>query len=132
MMGYDTVYIMEGGDDEIVALSKGQERVILTRDRELTRRKGADSYYVAGTGIGEQLADVASFFRLRFREGEMRCSVCNGLLVVEGKGGAAGLVPEGVLERNEIFRKCSGCGKLYWKGTHWRRIMERIEGVLRG
>ena len=36
-------------------------------------------------------------------------------------------LPEMVAARNDEFFRCAGCRKVYWKGTHYRAMMEQVE-----
>lgn len=124
MMGYDTVYDKRLDDPELAKLARTESRFILTRDRELSKEPGA--FYVEEDDLDSQLKAVATKFGLRFDEDKIRCSVCNGELKDLPKSDAAGSVPEGALQSNDKFWKCSQCGKVFWKGTHWNGIMERL------
>ena len=31
-------------------------------------------------------------------------------------------VPSGTLKRYEMFWVCTGCEKVYWRGSHWKNI----------
>ena len=52
-----------------------------------------------------------------------RCSLCNEPLTVIDKQEARDLVPQYVYERNDSFLRCGKCGRVYWKGTHVKRII---------
>jgi uncharacterized protein with PIN domain len=59
-----------------------------------------------------------------------RCIRCNGLLQPVAKEAIIDQLPEKTkLEINE-FHRCSCCGQIYWKGAHFERIQQFIEGVL--
>ena len=124
MMGYDTVYDKRMDDAAIAKAARADARFILTRDHELSKEPGA--FYVEKDDLDSQLETVARKFGLRFNEAMIRCSVCNGELKDLPKAEAAGSVPEGALQANDKFWKCSQCGKVFWKGTHWNGIMERL------
>lgn len=122
LMGYDTLYAREAEDAEIISLSISEDRIILTRDRQLTLRRGARAFYIPEIMLEKQLKLVSSKFGLHFREDSMRCGVCNGLLGVTDRQAVKGRVPDGVYQRNELFHECVSCGHVYWRGTHWTRI----------
>lgn len=124
MMGYDTVYDKSLDDPAITKLAREEGRFILTRDRELAKEAGA--LFVEADDLDAQLKAVAEKYGLKHNDGLIRCSACNGALVDLPKEQAKGSVPEGAFEGNDRFWKCSKCGKVYWKGTHWRGIMERF------
>ena len=124
MLGYDTVYSREMTDDEIVQLAQKDGRHILTRDKDLAAKPNATM--VAEDDLDAQLLTVRDVFELRYEESAIRCSTCNGDLVSVGKEEVAESVPSGALESNTEFWRCRACGKVYWRGTHWLGIMERL------
>lgn len=130
IMGYDTTYEKDRGDDEILRSSKEEGRVLLTRDEELAARGAPSSLYILSDDLDQQLRQVADAFGLVADEGMVRCTVCNGELELMPKEQLAGQVPEGALENHQEFFKCRGCGKVYWKGSHWNNIRKRL-GALR-
>ena len=125
MMGYDTVYDKRLDDAGIAQLARAEGRFVLTRDGELSKEPAA--FYVENDDLDSQLKAVATKFGLKFNEGMIRCSVCNGALRDLPKAEATGSVPEGALQANDKFWKCTQCGKVFWKGTHWNGIMERLK-----
>mgnify|MGYP006307509817 CR=1 FL=1 len=56
-----------------------------------------------------------------------RCPVCNGMLDLVDKETVEDEVPEKVLKENDRFWKCTDCGKVYWPGGHWEKIIETFE-----
>lgn len=125
MMGYDTIYNKTLDDGQLATLAKAESRFILTRDKELAKEPGA--LLVESDELEAQLAAVCQKYGLKFREDLIRCSTCNGALADLPKESAKAEVPEGAYAGNEKFWKCSGCGKVFWKGSHWLGIMERLK-----
>ncbi|MCU0859752.1 MAG: Mut7-C RNAse domain-containing protein [Thermoplasmata archaeon] len=125
MIGYDTVYEKKLDDAMIATMAKEQGRFILTRDKELAKEPIA--FLVEPDDLEEQLKAVGQKYGLRLNEATIRCSSCNGDLVDLPKEQAKGEVPEGAYSGNDKFWRCAKCGKVYWKGTHWRGIMERLK-----
>ncbi|XP_022903188.1 exonuclease mut-7 homolog [Onthophagus taurus] len=40
-------------------------------------------------------------------------------------------VPEGILNKHDIFYICEDCGKVYWDGTHFERVLaNRLQGIV--
>lgn len=124
MMGYDTVYDKSLDDPDIATLARSENRFILTRDKELS--KEPSSMLIENDDLDSQLKVTAERYGLRFLEDHIRCSTCNGDLLDLPKQEAKDKVPEGAFQANEKFWKCSKCEKIYWKGTHWNGIMERL------
>ena len=125
MMGYDTTYDQALDDPDIAKLARAEGRFVLTRDKELSKEPG--SFLIEVDDLDGQLKSVAEKFGLKFHDDLIRCSACNGELVDLSKDQAKDQVPEGALTSNEKFWRCSRCGKIYWKGTHWRGIMDRLK-----
>lgn len=125
MIGYDTVYDKNMDDKQIASLARSENRFVLTRDRELSKEPGA--MMVESDDLDTQLKAVADKFGLKFQDDLIRCSACNGDLQDLPKEEAKPHVPEGAFNVNERFWKCSKCGKVYWKGTHWLGIMDRLK-----
>jgi hypothetical protein len=125
MMGFDTIYDKMLDDPAIAARARAENRFVLTRDKELAKEPGA--FLVEVDDLDGQLSAVKEKFGLAFDEAAIRCTACNGELAEMPKEEAKGAVPEGAFAGNEKFWKCAGCGKVYWRGSHWRGIMERLK-----
>jgi uncharacterized protein with PIN domain len=125
MMGYDTVYDKSMDDPDIAKLARSESRFILTRDKELSKEPAA--LLLENEDLDSQLQAVATRYGLKFNEGMIRCSTCNGDLADLPKDEAKDKVPEGAFKMNERFWKCTKCQKIYWKGTHWDGISTRLK-----
>jgi uncharacterized protein with PIN domain len=134
MLGFDTLYSNDYEDEQLVEIGIAENRIILTRDLELLKRKVVThGYYVRSKVVRNQTAEVIRRFQL---EGGIRpftrCLNCNTALADVEKERIAGKVPPFVYKMHSIFRQCPECGKVYWKGTHWKRMKRSIEGLLSG
>ncbi len=125
MMGYDTVYDKGLDDKRMADLAKAENRSLLTRDKELAKEPGA--LLLEQDDLDSQLKAIGAKFGLKYNEGLIRCSACNGDLLELPKEEAKTVVPEGAFAGNDKFWKCSKCGKVFWKGSHWLGIMERLK-----
>jgi uncharacterized protein len=132
MMGFDTVYRTDTGDEELARISANEKRILLTRDRGLLKRNIVTrGYSVRTTNPREQLAEVFQRFDLSdsIRPFE-RCIHCNELLQPAPKE----LIIERLLpETKKYFDEfwiCRGCHRIYWKGSHYRRMRRLIASVV--
>lgn len=125
MMGYDTVYDKGLDDKRMADLAKAENRSLLTRDKEHAKEPGA--FLLEQDDLDSQLKAIGAKFGLKYNEGLIRCSACNGDLLELPKEEAKTVVPEGAFAGNDKFWKCSKCGKVFWKGSHWLGIMERLK-----
>lgn len=128
--GYDAEYIRDAGDEELIRRAKEEDRTLLTRDKALYRkalRRGASVHLVRGNSDAERLASVAAKFGLRLRPEDSRCPMCGSPLRHVERREVKGMVPEGTYRRFEEFWLCGGCGRVYWRGSHWSRIVETVQ-----
>jgi uncharacterized protein len=51
---------------------------------------------------------------------------CDAMLVRLSRDKAAGRVPPRSLAGHDRFWECVRCGKVFWHGTHWAGITERL------
>ena len=78
-LGYDTGYPDALDDDDLKALAVVEDRVLLTRDYELSGRV-AGAIYIESDVLDEQFAQVVRAFGLTAKDEMTRCSVCNALI----------------------------------------------------
>lgn len=128
IMGYDTAYPGALSDSEILRLADVEDRVLLTRDKELASRR-TGIVRVRSDDLNEQIREVASALRLRIVDPLSRCSVCNAVLVPAPESSVEDRVPEGVRNRHHEFWRCPSCGRVYWQGTHWNKMVERLNDL---
>lgn len=125
-MGYDTAYPGPLDDTALIAVAAEEHRVLLTRDKELAARcPGA--VRIRSDDLEEQVKEVATVLGLRVVDPLSRCSVCNTVLVAVPEETVAGLVPEGVRSRHQEFWQCPTCHRVYWQGSHWHKMVERLQ-----
>lgn len=125
-MGYDTAYPGPLDDTALIAEAKAEDRVLLTRDKELAARcPGA--VRVRSDSLEEQVREVVSALDLRLVDPLSRCSRCNALLAPVPLEAVRDLVPEGVRTRHEAFWQCPSCHRVYWQGSHWDKMVERLD-----
>jgi uncharacterized protein len=128
MLGFDVLYDIAAGDPALVRISSEQHRILLTRDRGLLKHSAVThGYWLRETDSRRQAAEIVRRFDLgRVIRPFTRCMVCNEPLRPASKADVLDRVPRKVAERCEEFRQCNGCGRVYWEGSHWRRMRESI------
>ena len=55
-----------------------------------------------------------------------RCLECNEVLAVLPRSAVWDRVPDHVLLTRERFSACPGCQRVFWAGSHYRRLDARI------
>jgi len=131
LAGFDSLWENDYGDEEIVALSVAQKRVILTRDKGILKRSAVQrGHFVRETESEKQFCEVVRAFQLeRSLRPFSRCRVCNAALREVPKESVRGRVPEAVWEQLDAFTECPQCGRIFWRGTHYERLSRVLESA---
>jgi len=127
LLGYDTAYENDASDSHLAHRARAEERVLLTCDHELAARRGLRTLLIESETLEEKVQEVRDALGPPLDSALSRCSVCNGVLEAVALAEIADRAPPYVLRTQTEFRRCSGCGKVYWPGTHTQRIHEQIE-----
>jgi hypothetical protein len=132
MLGFDTLYDNHFHDDAIVAIAERDGRIVLTRDRELLKRRAVThGCYVHALKSEQQLREIVERLDLaRSARPFTLCLHCNAPLRAVDKASVLDRLPPKVREHYERFSTCDGCGRVYWEGSHWRNMRRLLEGVL--
>ncbi len=131
-LGYDTEFDPELDDPQLALKALREDRILLTRDTGLVRRRMVRRWVLIGSGeLAAQLRQVIREVGLPRPDVRLcRCMVCNGDIVRVAKRDAVMHVPPFVAKTQERFFRCTRCGRHYWAGTHVERMRERLEGML--
>ena len=132
MTGFDTLYDNHFGDAEVERLASEQARIVLTRDRDLLKRRSiTHGCYVHALHSEEQLREVFDRVDLvRSARPFTRCLSCNTPLRSIDKALVAPRLPPLVRARYERFAFCDGCERVFWEGTHWQRMRAVVDSLL--
>jgi uncharacterized protein with PIN domain len=123
ILGFDTCFDPDLDDHQLVRLARAESRVLLTRDRELARRRGVQTLLVTSQVLAEQIRQVLADLELE-PEGTTRCPICNEPLVPLDRESARARVPAYVAETHDSFTTCPACQRVYWRGSHWQQMDE--------
>jgi hypothetical protein len=131
-LGCDTAYDPDLDDAGLAARSATEGRVLLTRDARLARRsEPAHALLVEGEDVLAQIRQVAEALALERRAPTLeRCALCNSLLEPAGDDLVLRRVPTAVLRQRHKFARCPSCDRLYWDGSHMKRLRERLRRAL--
>jgi uncharacterized protein with PIN domain len=127
LTGYDTLYWREGSDAALAERARAEGRILITRDHQLAARCGVHALLVSSETLDAQLIEVRSALKGSPKP-LTRCPECNGVLEDLAREDARDLVPTYVWQTQSVFRRCSGCERVYWKGTHLPGMLARLEG----
>ncbi|NMF91273.1 Mut7-C RNAse domain-containing protein [Aromatoleum petrolei] len=132
MTGFDTLYDNNFADEDIEAIAAHDGRIVLTRDRELLKRRTiTHGCYVHALKPELQFAEVLARLDLaRSARPFTLCLSCNAPLHAIDKASVAHLLPEGVRERHSRFSTCDVCRRVFWEGTHWVKMQALLARLL--
>ena len=133
LLGFDVDYD-EHRDDELLAeISEKENRILLTCDRQLLMRKIVTrGIIIRSRNPEEQIIEVIERLQLQTLVSPFtRCIECNGLLadIITGSSefeSYKSRIPPGVLEWCREFYHCPSCGRIYWRGSHYDKLKERV------
>jgi uncharacterized protein with PIN domain len=132
MLGFDVLYRNDYSDAELARIAADEERIVLTRDRDLLIRKEiVRGCYLHAISAGEQIAEVVNRFNLASSARAFsRCLSCNGVLRVVEKSAVAHRVPQHSRQFYEHFFECEVCTQVYWEGSHVTRMRQHVARML--
>ncbi|WP_144143609.1 Mut7-C RNAse domain-containing protein [Paraburkholderia sp. BCC1884] len=131
LAGFDTLYDNHYPDADIEALAAAEQRIVLTRDRELLKRRSiTHGCYVRTLRPREQLREVFARLDLAGSAQPFRlCLMCNAPLRRIAKEEVGRRAPDGVLERHAQFVTCDVCRRVFWEGTHWQKMRALMDSM---
>lgn len=131
LLGIDTYHHPTFDDRTIAQIAHTQCRIVLTRDISLLKQKIIEwGYWLRSQQPEEQLLEVIKRYDLApsFRP-FTRCISCNGTIHAVEKEAVMEHLPHGTRDYFNQFYQCSACGKVYWKGSHYERMVGFIQDL---
>ena len=131
--GFDTFYSNDNlNDKKLLKISLKENRTLLTRDKNLvycSRRENVKVIYILDIDVNKQLKQVLKNIKKDNNLFLSRCLICNSLVKKIGKNDIKNKVPERVFSSNEDFWFCKKCDKIYWKGSHFKNMKQKINNL---
>ena len=124
MFGFDTIYENNFHDSDIIKLSNEHKRTILTRDVGILKNSEVThGYWIRSQDPIEQLREVIVRSDLmNLIKPFYRCSECNGIIKKVTKVSVIDKLKPGTKKYFNEFFKCTSCQKIYWKGSHFKKM----------
>ena len=116
-------------DEAIVQTAVDEKRIILTRDKGILKNgRVTHGYWLRATDPKLQLEEVIGAIDLADDVSPYtRCMECNGELVSVKRSEVARSVPLQVFLVYRDFTRCTSCHRVYWRGSHLRRLDKIVE-----
>jgi uncharacterized protein len=131
LLGFNVAYDRQAQDRELLQVMASENRALLTRDRRLLmhsvvrhgycpRSQNADTQTIEVVRRFDLFDSIAPF---------TRCLRCNGRLQRIAKGDVIEKLEPLTKIYYEEFRRCTGCGQIYWAGSHFTKLQKRLEAL---
>jgi len=132
MAGFDTLYDNHFDDLQIVEIAAREGRIVLTRDRELLKRRlVTHGCYVRALKPALQLRELFERLDLaRSLKPFSLCLHCNLPLQPIDPQEARERLPSRIGYSYSHFLHCGSCRRLFWQGTHWRSMCALLAPLL--
>jgi len=132
LLGFDTLQRRDPVDAQLAEIAASDQRILLTRDRGLLKRRVVThGYCIRSTQPLEQAREVVRRFDLAAAARPFsRCLSCNGVLAPVDKEAILGSIPPRVAAWRETYLRCEACGKVYWQGTHYVRLVAVVAQII--
>ena len=132
LLGFDCLYCNDYNDGTVARIASEQQRVVLTRDRSLLRRKiVTHGYFVRAAKPKIQTREVLKRFALfSWIKPLTRCTHCNGILVETGKSRIEHRLEPLTRQFYDKFLMCPDCHRIYWQGSHSMRIKQLLDELV--
>ena len=126
--GIDAAYSNQGM--VILLEARKQNRIVLTRNTRLQKKKNV--FFMKTSDPVEQLEHIISEFKLKNRiEPFSRCIECNCKLKAIDKALIRNNIPYFTYKHFDEFALCPNCRRVFWKGSHYKRMLKDIRHLLR-
>ena len=129
---FDTVYQNKYKDKKIVDIAVEDNRIILTRDHGLLKRKRVVyGFFIHHDDPIYQLASVVDRYNLFSYDlkTNSRCPLCNKSLQKVPKQKIVDRLEPLTKKHYNDFQICVNCDKIYWKGSHYQKNQKLLEKV---
>jgi uncharacterized protein with PIN domain len=131
-LGWDVAYENDISDSQLLRVAEREGRIVLTRDRRMLEEWKVDNCLLVKSDSPDiQLREVVKKYgkpdRKKFLE---RCLVCNMTLEPRNREEIRDSVPEYVFEVQSRFSSCPRCGRIFWQGSHFEKMKEKLAVIL--
>lgn len=129
LLGLDTAYDFHMDDPELAELAVREQRILLTKDRQLLKRSNViHGRLVRDETPERQLLETLGFYGLRGPFAPFsRCLRCNTPLHPISKDKILHRLEPLTKKYFHVFHHCADCDKIFWAGSHHERLLERLD-----
>jgi len=129
VLGFDTVYFTQTDVYMLIEKAYQEKRIILSRNTKLKNIDDfSDFVFINDDQPDKQLSEVLKYFKIHISQDQLftRCLTCNQKLIVANHEDVKEKVPPYILGIHKEFSLCPQCKKVYWEGTHLKKMKEMM------
>lgn len=125
LLGFDVSWSNDADDQTLADISSQRQRILLTRDRGLLKRRTiTHGLFVRSDDPEDQALEVIRRLDLGPRLAPLtRCTRCNGVLTPVSKAEVVDELEPLTRRYYDAFSRCTGCGRIYWAGSHHAKLV---------
>lgn len=128
--GCDAHWVQDISDADLVARAEEINATIITTDSFLLDRRPIAHGRVRAIWVPPTLTKFEQLRLVRAEldlpPGDSRCMRCGGELVQVDKEAVKNRIPPRTYLWLDEYWLCKRCGHLFWHGTHWKRVTDRL------
>jgi uncharacterized protein len=130
LLGFDTRYKNSVTNSELKSLASSENRILLSKNELFADDTSFKSCIIKAEDSFLQLQQVIREFTLKEDfKAFSRCMICNSLLKAVEKNTVEEKLEDNTARYYHEFWQCTGCKRVYWKGAHYKRMMQLIEEI---
>lgn len=130
-LGYDSKLLKAVSKNKLASLAIKEKRIILTRANKFkTNLKNIELIKIDSEFYPEQLKELKPLIQFNKDKIFSRCSECNSKLHKINKTRIEEFIPKYIFHTQNEFKICRKCGKIYWQGSHYKKILKKIKQIL--
>jgi len=132
LLGLDVYHDPSLSSQEIIKISKNENRIILTKSRKLLKFKEVThGIFIRPGKTEEQVKRIIDSLDIKNQiKPFSRCLRCNNLLEKIPKENILDRIPPRAKEFYNEYTHCTSCDRIYWKGTHYIKMQNVIDQIL--
>jgi len=133
ILGFDTLFYEDIDDATLLRLAASQSRHLISRDHKLAVKTHAHGFSLLEIDDPlDQLTRIIDSLSLTINTDLLfsRCSKCNAVCEVVDKDALTEKVFPYILKTQKTIMGCPSCGRYYWRGTHYTRILGKLKEAI--
>jgi uncharacterized protein with PIN domain len=136
MMGYDSLFFTGEDDSQMVRQAMAEDRILLTRDTGIMKRKVVTggrlkAILMESEEPEQQMRQLMAAIDLNSQSRPFTiCLECNRPLIDREPAEVKDRVPPYVSKTQTQYMECPECHRIYWRGTHWKAMLNKLHRIV--